>query len=243
VKPLAINLEPDGTGSAAFAWDQALPLVSETFRTELDSVVRAAVTLIGIRFVDRDGRDTPGPRARGDRARRLHDQGGLITLETKEPHMFKLAKLAIVPAVVGLAIGGTLMGMAAASPSGSPQVIRLTAVNGRTQVHTSGPGGRPVPGDYLVFSQSLYYDAAMHHPAGTAFIQCVLEFTRQNTTCTANATLTGRGSLVVEGRGTAATTGSLAIVGGTGEFRDATGQADLTGLNHRVQTVVLNLDS
>jgi hypothetical protein len=159
--------------------------------------------------------------------------------------MLKIGKLALIPAIAGLSIGGSLLGIAAASPGGSsPQVIQLTAVSGRAQVHTSGPHGRPVPGDYLVFTQSLYYDAQLKHPAGDAFIQCVFEGSGQNSSCTANATLTGRGSLTVEGRTSGGHgSASIGILGGTGEFRDATGQADIEHLGNKVQTVVLHLDS
>jgi hypothetical protein len=61
VKPLAINLQSDGTGSAAFGWDQTVPLVSESLRAALEPEVGAVVTVLGIRFVDCDGRVTAGP--------------------------------------------------------------------------------------------------------------------------------------------------------------------------------------
>jgi hypothetical protein len=60
-EPLALRVEPDGTGSASFDWAPIL----DALTCGLEQLVRGAlgmrVSVIGIRFVDADGRSVAGP--------------------------------------------------------------------------------------------------------------------------------------------------------------------------------------
>ena len=59
--PLALRVESDGTGSASFEW----PPVLEALTRGLEQIVRGAlggdVSVIGVRFIDADGRAVTGP--------------------------------------------------------------------------------------------------------------------------------------------------------------------------------------
>ncbi len=59
--PLALRVESDGTGSASFEW----PPVLDALIRGLEHIVRGAlgddVSVIGVRFIDADGRAVTGP--------------------------------------------------------------------------------------------------------------------------------------------------------------------------------------
>jgi hypothetical protein len=63
--PLAVRVEPDGTGSASFDWLQ----VRDVLISGLEQRVRAAlghhVAVVGVRFIDADGRAIAGPAPNG----------------------------------------------------------------------------------------------------------------------------------------------------------------------------------
>jgi hypothetical protein len=141
-------------------------------------------------------------------------------------------------------VGGGVWATSAAGPQSptNAYTIRLTAVQTNTRTFFTGPHGAPQPGDHLVFQQRLFYDAQRHDPAGTAFINCTLDF-NANDSCIANADLTNRGQLVIDGLGGNAPNFSIAIVGGTGEFTNVGGTAEVLNSGRTVQTIVLHVQS
>jgi len=77
------------------------------------------------------------------------------------------------------------------------------------------------PGDSFLFTEDLFTPAG--RPVGHDQVRCTLMF-RQEVFCEASAVLTGRGEIVVEGVIGAEQRPALAVVGGTGQFRNARGQ-------------------
>jgi hypothetical protein len=59
--PLEVRVEPDGTGSASFGWAHVLEALRSGFEPQVRSAVRGDIEIIGVRFVDADGRPVHGP--------------------------------------------------------------------------------------------------------------------------------------------------------------------------------------
>jgi hypothetical protein len=141
---------------------------------------------------------------------------------------------------VALAAGGVVVTSASGiSAPAHTYTVHLTAVQTNERNFFTGPHGSPQPGDHIVFQQRLFYDSERHQLAGTALITCTFAFTNQDA-CTADAVLYHRGGLVVEGLSPNTPTFSLAIVGGTQEFADSGGWAEVSG-SGSVQTIVLHI--
>ena len=84
------------------------------------------------------------------------------------------------------------------------------------------PVGQNNPGDTVLFTEDLF--APSGRPVGHDQVRCTAMF-REELFCEASAILTGRGEIVAEGVfGFAEQRPALAVVGGTGQFRNARGQ-------------------
>ena len=59
--PLEVRVERDGTGSASFDWAHMLAALRHEFELQVRAAVRGDVEIIGVRFVDADGRSVHGP--------------------------------------------------------------------------------------------------------------------------------------------------------------------------------------
>jgi hypothetical protein len=150
---------------------------------------------------------------------------------------------AATAAAAALVTGGVVVTSASAiSSPASTYTIHLTAVQTNERNFFTGPHGSPQPGDHIAFQQRLFYDAQRKDLAGFAFITCTFDFGNQSA-CTADATLYHRGGIVVEGISPNSNSFSLAIVGGTEEFADAGGSADVSGGGGHVQTIVLHIEN
>lgn len=158
-----------------------------------------------------------------------------------------LVSAAVMALVIGVITTSTAFARSAQLSGASSAVaaaytVRLTAVQTHTRTFFTGPHGSPQPGDHLVFQQSLFYDAAQQMPAGTAFISCTFDWS-SNTACTANARLTDRGQVFLDGYVPNTPTFTIAIAGGTGEFADVRGTAVVTGAGQTLQTITLHIQS
>jgi hypothetical protein len=60
-EPLVVRLEQDGTGSASFDWTQVFETLTSGFERCVDSALGRDTHVLGIRFVDADGRPVSGP--------------------------------------------------------------------------------------------------------------------------------------------------------------------------------------
>ncbi|HEY7136073.1 MAG TPA: hypothetical protein VIB48_13495 [Acidimicrobiia bacterium] len=60
-EPLVTRLERDGAGSAAFDWPQVLSALTGGLRGRVESVLGKDVDVLGVRFLDADGREAAGP--------------------------------------------------------------------------------------------------------------------------------------------------------------------------------------
>jgi allene oxide cyclase len=83
------------------------------------------------------------------------------------------------------------------------------------------PVGQENVGDSFLFTEDLFTPAG--RPVGHDQVRCTLMF-RQEVFCEASAVLRGRDEIVVEGVIGAEQRPVLAVVGGTGRFRNARGQ-------------------
>jgi allene oxide cyclase len=83
------------------------------------------------------------------------------------------------------------------------------------------PVGQDNPGDSFLFTGDLFTPGG--RPVGHDQVRCTLMF-RQEIFCEASAVLSGRDEIVVEGVIGAEQRPVLAVVGGTGRFRNARGQ-------------------
>jgi hypothetical protein len=64
-EPLVTRLERDGAGSAAFDWPQVLNALTGGLRGRVESAIGKNVDVLGVRFLDADGRETTGPAPSG----------------------------------------------------------------------------------------------------------------------------------------------------------------------------------
>jgi len=60
-QPLVLRLEPDGTGSASFDWRQICGALASGLQREVSVALGCDTHMLGIRFVDADGRAVNGP--------------------------------------------------------------------------------------------------------------------------------------------------------------------------------------
>jgi len=59
--PLVLRLEQDGTGSASFDWPQVVDALTSEFERHVDAALGRSTRVLGMRFVDADGRAVNGP--------------------------------------------------------------------------------------------------------------------------------------------------------------------------------------
>lgn len=59
--PLVMRLEQDGTGSASFNWAQVLDALTSGLQQHVNVALGRGTHVLGLRFVDADGRDVNGP--------------------------------------------------------------------------------------------------------------------------------------------------------------------------------------
>jgi hypothetical protein len=60
-QPLELRLERDGTGSASFDWSQVFDTLASGLEGHVNAALGRDTHLLGIRFVDADGRPASGP--------------------------------------------------------------------------------------------------------------------------------------------------------------------------------------
>lgn len=60
-QPLVLHLEQDGTGSASFNWSQVFDALASGLEQHVNAALRRDTCVLGIRFVDADGRSVSGP--------------------------------------------------------------------------------------------------------------------------------------------------------------------------------------
>ena len=107
---------------------------------------------------------------------------------------------------------------------------------------TREKGNGPFPGDQALFQFTLYSSSDLKRPVGTAVLTCLYNF-RKNAYCAATYTLKG-GTLV--GAGSLdfnAPTFEIAVTGGTGKYRSATGDVEASPvLKNHAQPLAIALD-
>ena len=59
--PLVLRLEQDGTGSASFDWPQVVDALTSELERSVSAALGRATRVLGLRFVDADGRTVTGP--------------------------------------------------------------------------------------------------------------------------------------------------------------------------------------
>jgi hypothetical protein len=107
---------------------------------------------------------------------------------------------------------------------------------------TKKKGNGPFPGDEALFEFDLYSNANLKTHAGTAVFTCLYNF-KKNAYCAATYTLKG-GTLVGAGPlDFNAPKFQIAITGGTGSFRSATGDVEASPvLKNHAQPLAITLD-
>jgi hypothetical protein len=63
--PLAVRVELDGTGSASFAWSHVVDALTRGLEQRVRRALGDDVDVIGVRFMDADGRSVNGPAPSG----------------------------------------------------------------------------------------------------------------------------------------------------------------------------------
>ena len=147
--------------------------------------------------------------------------------------MRRIAWATAVVVAAGLAIGGVSLASAGPSNNASPLVLNLlsraSAINNFVD---TGPAGFS-PGDIYVFSDRLFLASEPDQQVGTSDGRCeLIDPTAFTFDCSFTNHLTGAGGLAagdVIGAGTLSlvegTTSTVAVVGGTGPYRIARGDA------------------
>jgi hypothetical protein len=59
--PLVVHVERNGAGSASFDWDQVRAVLELRLGEQVAAAIGRDVEVVGIRFLDGDGRDVAGP--------------------------------------------------------------------------------------------------------------------------------------------------------------------------------------
>jgi hypothetical protein len=145
----------------------------------------------------------------------------------------KLMAAAVAAAAVGLAIGGA--SLAAQGPSNNSQPLVLSLISRATAINNlvdTGPAGFS-PGDLYVFSDRYFLASAPDEPVGSVDGRCVLiDPAAVRFDCSFTNALNGAGGLaagdIMAAGSLTLTQGSastFAIVGGTGPYRAARGDA------------------
>jgi hypothetical protein len=118
------------------------------------------------------------------------------------------------------AAAATAAAEAAAKAKGARRLVLIARFVEETLVDVP-PVDQENPGDSFLFTEDLFTPAG--RPVGHDQVRCTLMF-RQEVFCEASAVLNGRDEIVVEGVIGAEQRPALAVVGGTGQFRNARGQ-------------------
>jgi hypothetical protein len=118
------------------------------------------------------------------------------------------------------AAAATAAAEAAAKAKDVTRLVLIARFVEETFVDTP-PEGEENAGDTVLFTEDLFTPGG--RPVGHDQVRCTFMF-REESFCEASAVLTGRGEIVVEGVFGAEQRPSLAVVGGTGQFRNARGQ-------------------
>jgi hypothetical protein len=63
--PLALRVDSDGIGSASFDWEQVLDTLTRGLERHVRGALGEDVAVIGVRFIDADGRAVTGPAPNG----------------------------------------------------------------------------------------------------------------------------------------------------------------------------------
>jgi hypothetical protein len=139
------------------------------------------------------------------------------------------AVLAIVAVAGALAVGAATVGADALGILSNPKrldvISKATAINNFVDV---GPAG-PSPGDLYVFTDDVFYASNPKTKIGEADGRCVMVDPRTaRFGCTIITSLPD-GDIVTDGKTTLVpgTTSTGAVTGGTGDFRNARGEATL----------------
>jgi hypothetical protein len=64
-RPLAVRIERDRSGSASFDWSQVLDALTRGLEQRVRSALGEDVVVVGVRFLDADGRAVRGPAPSG----------------------------------------------------------------------------------------------------------------------------------------------------------------------------------
>ena len=118
------------------------------------------------------------------------------------------------------AAAATAAAEAAAEAKGVTRLVVIARFVEETVVDAP-PVGQNHPGDTVLFTEDLFTPSG--RPVGHDQVRCTVMF-REELFCEASAILTGRGEIVVEGVFGAEQRPALAVVGGTGQFRNVRGQ-------------------
>lgn len=137
-----------------------------------------------------------------------------------------LAAVLTAMVVAGFALAGDGKNAAPKDPRGSAATIVVIDRETDDQVFTDLGAAGEGAGDTFTARDDLF-DAKGGKKVGDAFIHCVLQFgTPPVSQCDVVARLDGRGDITLSGLVPAAEVPfTLAVTGGTGEFRNARGQA------------------
>ncbi len=153
--------------------------------------------------------------------------------------MRKMLLAAVAVAVVATASLGSA-GAFASTPRARSTTIRLTAHFTHQEIVDTGPTG-PSPGDVQVGIGTLSRGGKVVGRFGL-----VCEFLTVGQNPTANCSTTGRlphGTITLEGFSNQASDDQTwAVVGGTGNYRDAAGQALIHGVDDTTSEVTIELD-
>jgi hypothetical protein len=153
-------------------------------------------------------------------------------------------KLYVVIAVVALgALAATGAVVAGASTSGSShgRTLHLVIRGGTSTFVDVGKKG-PSIGDEVILRQNAYLASAPSHRVGTGIVKItLLGGTHTNLTQDEANVLLPAGQIAVEGIQTSNRSFSLAVTGGTGAYRNAHGQANVTLGAHNTSRVTIQL--
>ena len=141
----------------------------------------------------------------------------------------------VISAAAALATVG-VAASAVADDKPAPRQLVFLSVHGP---NTLDQGGPLQPGDDGVFLDDVY-NATRTKKLGTSAVHCVQNFA-DILNCTGTAHLDGRGDIVFTGATQRAETFVLAVVGGTGEFRGANGEAEIFTVDDQTDRTIVRL--
>ena len=150
----------------------------------------------------------------------------------------KLWITGLAVAVVGVTFAGTTM-------VGASESDRITVWEHSTSVtltpRPTAPGP-PAVGSTLVVYSDIFSDQALTHRIGVNHIVCTFATPTGASVCTAVLELTGRGQIMTQVLSTHPNSFDGAIVGGTGEFRKASGAFYVRNINPQTHTEQTTFD-